>query len=82
MTDSDYSIKCIEQYMPVWKKRGWRTSSNKDPSHKEQFMEIDDLMGSTFGARLKFVHVKGHAIAMNNFTDQLAKNGSARYLKR
>jgi len=40
-TDSKFLISCITQWMPVWKRRGWKTVDNKPVINKTELLEME-----------------------------------------
>lgn len=45
-TDSKFLISCIVQWMPGWKKRGWRTVDNKPVINKTELLEMEKELKS------------------------------------
>ncbi len=71
-TDSEYLKNGVTQWMPQWKKNGWRTSSKKDVRNKDLWLEIDALMGRH---DVHFHWVRGHSgHEENERVDRLARN--------
>ncbi|KIJ41166.1 hypothetical protein M422DRAFT_172567 [Sphaerobolus stellatus SS14] len=67
-TDSVYSIKCIQEWMPAWRGRGWKTSDGNPVKNKEIIMYLAHLLDE-YGRRRQLVHlqhVRGHAGEMGN----------------
>lgn len=58
LCDSQYVIKSVTQWMPGWKKRGWRKADGK-PVLNRELLEALDL--ALHGRSVKFEWVKGHA---------------------
>jgi len=52
ITDSDYSIKCITVWYPIWKK-------NKD-SNKKNIEIISEIVESIKGLNVEFQHIYSH----------------------
>lgn len=71
VSDSKYVVDGINQWVPGWKKRGWKKADKKAPENVEQWQQLDELreeMGS-----IVFQWVKGHSgHPQNEFCDQLA----------
>lgn len=44
VSDSEYSIKSITEWMKNWKNNNWMTSSNKPPANLDLLKKIDKLM--------------------------------------
>ncbi|XP_015111619.1 ribonuclease H1 isoform X2 [Diachasma alloeum] len=43
-TDSQFLISCLTQWMPGWKRRGWKTSSNQPVINKEELMAMEKAL--------------------------------------
>ena len=43
-TDSDYSVKCVRDYLPRWEASGWVTSSGKPVKHQATIRSIKTLL--------------------------------------
>lgn len=57
-TDSRYLCDGITEWLPSWKKRGWRTSTGKSPENLDLWERLD---AATSGLDLRWVWVRGHA---------------------
>jgi ribonuclease HI len=57
-TDSTYVMKGIQEWMPSWKKRGWKTSNKKPVKNQDLWMALDEA-----AARhdITWKWVKGHS---------------------
>lgn len=76
-SDSIYCIKGIMEWMPNWKKKGWRTSGNGEVKNLILWKNIDSLLQSN-PDKFVFIKVKGHSgIAGNELADTLANKGMA-----
>ncbi|MFW5469894.1 RNase H family protein [Knoellia sp. CPCC 206435] len=72
--DSTYVIKSITQWMPGWKRKGWRKGDGKPVMNVEIMQALDRAMA---GRRVRFEWVKGHSgHELNEQADRLA-NGAA-----
>ena len=71
--DSTYVLKGIQEWMPSWKKRGWKTAAKKPVKNVDLWKLLDDaIQGHTIDWRW----VKGHSgHAENEIADQLANRG-------
>ena len=58
LTDSQYVIKGITEWLPSWKARGWRTADRKPVKNQDLWEELDRLAGQH---RLTWQWVKGHS---------------------
>jgi len=61
-SDSEYVLKGLRDWLPGWKKRGWRSASG-DPVKNQPLWERLDLLkaGIERVASLDLVHVRGHS---------------------
>jgi ribonuclease HI len=70
ITDSKYVGENYTDYLPDWKKRGWRKANGRPVLNKEQWIEIDKLTPEF--KSIRFQWVKGHAEnRFNNRADAL-----------
>ena len=58
LTDSQYVIKGITEWLPAWKARGWRTADRKPVKNQDLWEELDRLAGQH---QLTWQWVKGHS---------------------
>lgn len=74
-TDSTYVLKGITEWMPNWKRRGWKTAAKKPVKNADLWKELDALVAPR---DIEWNWVKGHAgIAGNERADELANDGMA-----
>ncbi|XP_046820804.1 ribonuclease H1 [Vespa crabro] len=74
-TDSKFLINCITNWMPKWKKNGWKTATNKPVINKTELLEMEAALKSL---DVKWNHVNGHVgIYGNEMADKLARQGIA-----
>lgn len=59
ITDSKYSINCIEKWVVTWEKNGWRTSKNKEVKNKELIQSVYNLYENC-KHKIKLMHIKAH----------------------
>lgn len=72
-SDSTYVLKGIQEWMPNWKKRGWKTASKKPVKNADLWQRLDVL---TAPHRIDWRWVKGHSgHRENEIADQLANRG-------
>ena len=72
-TDSKYVIQGIEDWMPGWKKRDWKTADRKPVKNRDLWEALDALTASH---DITWHWVKGHAgDAGNERADALANRG-------
>ena len=77
-SDSTYVLKGIQEWMPNWKKRGWKTASKKPVKNVDLWKKLDELIVEH---KIDWQWVKGHAgHAGNERADELARMGMATYL--
>lgn len=70
-TDSQYVIKGITEWLPGWKRKGWKTSTGDPVKNKELWQRLDE---AAQGHKLAWVWVKGHnGHEYNERCDQLAQ---------
>lgn len=69
-TDSQYVKNGINDWMPNWKKRNWRTASNKPVKNIDLWQKLDALVQVR---NVRWEWVKGHSgHRENDIADQLA----------
>ena len=72
-TDSKYVMDGINEWMPNWKKRGWKTSAKKPVKNKDLWQALDEAAARH---TVQWRWVKGHnGIAGNEEADALANQG-------
>lgn len=82
LCDSQYVIKAITQWMPGWKRKGWKKADGKPVMNVELMQELDRLMTErrAAGGVVTFEWVKGHAgHELNEAADRLANGAAAAY---
>lgn len=76
-TDSQFLISCINNWMPKWKRNGWKTFNNKPVINKIELLEMENALKSL---NVIWNHVNGHAgIYGNEMADKLARAGCSKY---
>jgi len=71
-SDSQYAIKCASEWLPGWKRKGWKTSTGSPVKNIELVRAIDrELVERTGPVRFRWVrgHVGNH---FNEVADTLA----------
>ena len=58
LCDSQYVINAVTQWMPGWKRRGWRKADGKPVLNRELLEALDAAL---HGRQVRFEWVKGHA---------------------
>jgi ribonuclease HI len=72
-SDSTYVLKGIQEWMPNWKKKGWKTASKKPVKNVDLWQQLDQLVALH---RVDWQWVKGHSgHPENEIADQLANRG-------
>lgn len=66
-SDSLYAIKCASEWLPGWKRKGWRTASGGPVKNLELIRAIDDAIADRDGP-VRFRWVRGHV--GNYFNEQ------------
>ena len=73
-SDSTYVLKGIQEWMPNWKKRGWKTASKQDVKNKDLWQRLD---AANSKHHVEWRWVKGHAgHAENERVDDLAREAA------
>lgn len=79
-TDSEYVMKGIREWMPNWKKRGWKTASRQPVKNADLWQELDVLVNQH---QVEWRWVKGHSgHPENDLADALANRGVDQVLGR
>ena len=69
-TDSKYVMQGIQEWMPNWKKRGWKTAARKPVKNVDLWMRLDEAVSAH---DVQWAWVKGHSgHAENELADELA----------
>ncbi|MBV9751418.1 MAG: ribonuclease HI [Hyphomicrobiales bacterium] len=72
-TDSQYLRLGITQWIPIWKRNGWRTAARKPVKNDDLWRRLDT---ATQRHRIEWHWVKGHAgHDENERADELAREG-------
>ena len=72
-TDSKYVMHGITEWMPNWKKRGWKTAAKKPVKNQDLWMALDEAIARH---DIEWRWVKGHAgNEGNEEADALANRG-------
>jgi ribonuclease HI len=73
VSDSTYVLKGISEWLPNWKKRGWKTAAKKPVLNADLWMQLDDLAARH---TIDWQWVKGHnGHVENEIADELANLG-------
>jgi ribonuclease HI len=72
-TDSKYVMEGINNWMPGWKKRGWKTAARKPVKNQDLWRELDEAVSKH---SIKWHWVRGHTgVPGNEEADALANRG-------
>ena len=72
-TDSKYVMDGINDWMPNWKKRGWRTAARKPVKNQDLWQALDTAVNRH---KIDWRWVKGHSDNEgNDYADELANRG-------
>ncbi|WP_374090858.1 ribonuclease HI [Methylomicrobium lacus] len=72
-TDSKYVMQGITEWLPNWKKRGWKTAGNKPVKNEDLWRRLDAARN---GHQVEWKWVKGHSgHKENDRADALANLG-------
>lgn len=80
-TDSEYSIKCLTQWMYNWNMNKWKTSNGDDVKNQDILKKLFSIIIKQKD-KIKFTHVKSHTGKKdklsigNDIADKLATAGS------
>lgn len=58
ISDSEYLIKGMTEWLPEWERRGWKTASGQPVKNRELWQELASLVR---GRNVKWEWIKGHA---------------------
>ncbi len=71
--DSQYVLKGITEWLPNWKRRGWKTAARKPVKNADLWRRLDAAID---GHDIQWIWVKGHSDdAGNDHADLLANRG-------
>jgi ribonuclease HI len=57
-SDSQYVVKGVQEWLPNWKRKGWRNAKRKPVENQDLWKRLDALLPRI---SIKWRHVKGHA---------------------
>ncbi|SER27826.1 ribonuclease HI [Pseudomonas cuatrocienegasensis] len=73
VTDSQYVMQGIQDWMPNWKKRGWKTSTKQPVKNADLWVQLDEQVNRH---SVTWQWIRGHTgHAGNERADQLANRG-------
>lgn len=72
-TDSKYVMDGINEWMPNWKKRGWKTAAKKPVKNQDLWQALDEAVARH---DIEWKWVRGHdGVEGNEMADALANKG-------
>lgn len=80
-TDSRYVMDGVNEWLPNWKKNGWKTTNKKSAvKNLELWQELDSLLPKH---QIKWIWVKGHnGHPENERVDKLARDAAKSFLEK
>jgi ribonuclease HI len=57
--DSTYAMQAVTDWLPGWRRRGWKTAAGKPVANQELVRSIDDRLA---GRDVRLVHVRAHQV--------------------
>lgn len=77
LCDSQYVINSVTQWMPGWKRRGWRKADGKPVLNRELLEQLDAALD---GRRVRFEWVRGHTgHRLNEAADERARAAASAF---
>lgn len=71
ISDSQYVLKGLQEWIHSWKKRGWKKADKKAPENLDLWMQLDEVVQGL--GHMSYHWVKGHkGHPQNEYCDQLA----------
>ena len=72
-SDSEYVRKGITEWLPNWKKRGWKTAAKKPVKNKDLWQQLES---AAQGHKIEWHWIKSHSgHRENEIADRLANDG-------
>lgn len=74
--DSQYAMKAVTQWLPGWRRKGWKTAAGTPVANKDLIVAIDALLA---GRDVEFVHVAAHQVdgdPLNAVADRAASDAA------
>jgi ribonuclease HI len=78
-SDSQYVVEGVNKYLDRWKQTGWRNRNGDDVANKEDWLEVDALLGKFRDSnnQVMLAWIKGHnGHTGNEMADQWAGKGN------
>lgn len=80
VTDSEYVRKGISEWLPAWKRRGWKTADKKPVKNLDLWQRLEQVAQ---GHQVEWRWIKGHAGHPDNErADRLANRAIDEFLQR
>ncbi len=74
-SDSKYVVDGANQWMPNWKKNGWKKADQKTPENLALWQKLDEVLPHKCFTKVHLHWVKGHAgHPQNEYCDTLCQN--------
>ncbi|KAI5703677.1 hypothetical protein M8J75_014854 [Diaphorina citri] len=74
-SDSQFMIKCVQEWMPKWQSNGWRKADGKPVQNKEELQELLHQIGQMESVKWEFV--PGHGNSHGNMkADEMARDAA------
>ena len=81
-TDSKFALQCVNEWMPGWKKKGWKTATGQPVKNRAE-LEVLDRVITESEIKISWEHVRGHiGIHGNERADALARMGAESYVEQ
>ena len=81
-TDSKFALQCVNEWMPGWKKKGWKTATGQPVKNRAE-LEVLDRAITESEIKISWEHVRGHiGIHGNERADALARMGAESYVEQ
>ncbi|MDF3293899.1 ribonuclease H family protein [Streptomyces silvisoli] len=64
--DSQYAMKAVTDWLPGWRKRGWKTAAGTPVANRDLVVRIDELLT---GRAVDFVYVPAHQVDGDPYND-------------
>ena len=83
VSDSKFAIQCVEDWMPKWKRNGWKTTTG-NVVNRIDLEELDHTLKKAADCNMivAFKHVRGHIGNLGNeAADRLAVEGARKFCR-
>ncbi|KAG6914512.1 hypothetical protein DXG01_016844 [Tephrocybe rancida] len=77
-TDSEYVVKGMTEYFPLWRSNGWRNAQGRRPANLDLFIKLDELVTAVeaTGIVVGFWHVpRRYNVVADNLARQATRKG-------